>query len=98
MGPPQLGGVQRMDPTLGTDLRVDNRATLVFLCASPLLPRPSVTAADGGTLDTDRFLVRGVCVVSAGSREVLGAELGSTLTTSLRSKAVRLSSRNFWSA
>ena len=73
---------QRLDPTLGTDLSVE------LLCAFPLLTRPSVTAADGGTLDTHLFLIRGVCTVTAGSREVLGAELGSTLTTSLRSKAV----------
>ena len=85
-----------MDPTRGTDLSVDNRATLMFLCASPFLTRPSVTAADGGIIDTDRFLVRGVCTVTAGSREVLRAALGPTLTTSLRSKAVRFSSRNFW--
>ena len=81
-------------PTLGTDSSIDIRATLVFLCASPLLTRSSVTAPDFCTIDTDPFLVRGVCTVTAGSREVLGAEPGPTLTTSLRSKAVRFSSLN----
>ena len=47
-----------------------------------------MTAADGGTPDTDGFLVRDVYTVTAGSREVLGAELGSTWTTSLYSKAI----------
>ena len=89
---------QRMVPTLGTDLSVDNRATLVSCCTSSVLPRLSLTAADGGTLDTDRLFVRGVCTVTAGSREVLGGELGFTLTTSLRSKTVRFSSQNFKSA
>ena len=42
---------QRMDSTLGTDLSVDHQ--VIFLCASPATTRPSVTAADGGTPDTD---------------------------------------------
>ena len=42
-----------MDPTLGTDLSVDNQAIFVFLCALSALTRSSVTAADGGTLDTE---------------------------------------------
>ena len=54
-----------------------------------VLTRLSVTAADGGTLDTDRFLIRGICTVTGGSRKVLDGELGSMLTTSLRSKAVQ---------
>ena len=69
------GSTKRMVPILGADLSVDNRATLVFLCASPLLTRPSVTAADGDTLDTDRFLIRGVCTVTAGSSS-LGRRTG----------------------
>ena len=41
-----------MDPTLGTNLSVDNQAIFIFLCAFAALTRLSVTAADGGTLDT----------------------------------------------
>ena len=57
-----------------------------------------MNAADGGTLDTDRLLVRGVYMVTAGPREVLSVEVGSTLTTPLRSKAVRFPSQYFWNA
>ena len=53
VGPPQLGGVHPKDGiTLGTDLSVDHRATLVFLCAFSVLTRLSVIAADEGKLDT----------------------------------------------
>ena len=69
---------------------------LVFRCVLSVLLRLPVNAADGGTLDTDRSLVRGFCMVTAGSREVLDGEPGSALTTSLRSKAARFSSQNFW--
>ena len=49
VGTPQLGGVHpEDDPTLGTDWSADNRSILVFLCASPVLTRRSVNAADGG--------------------------------------------------
>ena len=78
-----------MGSTLGTCLSVDDRATLVFLCALSVLTHSSVTAADGGTLGTDRSLIRGVCTVTAGSKRVIDAELGSMLTTSSRSKSVR---------
>ena len=85
-----------MVPTLDTDLSVDNRATLVLRCAPPILPRMTLPAADDGTLDIDRLSARDVCSVAAGSREVLDGELGSTLNTSLSSKAARFSSQNFW--
>ena len=41
-----------MDPTLDTDLNVDN--LIYFLCAFSALTRSSVNAADRGTLSIDR--------------------------------------------
>ena len=85
-----------MDPTLGTDLSVDNRTTLVFLCAFLVLIRLSMTAADGVTLDTDRFLIRGMYL--HGNRKVkesLGRRTGIHADNLIEIENRSVSSRNF---
>ena len=43
---------RRVDAALDLGLSVDRQPTSMFRCASSLLTRPSVIAADGGTLIT----------------------------------------------
>ena len=63
--------IQMMDPTVNMDLSVNSRATVEFLCAFSVQTPSSATAAHSGTLNTDRLLIRGLCMVTAGPKKIL---------------------------
>ena len=99
VGPLQLGGVH---PDDGPDARQgrerQNRATLVFFCSFSVLTRSSVTAADDGTIDTDCFLIRGICTVTAGPKKSPGRQIWIHTDDFIEMESRSFSSRSFWCA